>query len=116
MQPVPVTRGPGLSDTAHVEHASPPTARDDRLGSVLDPIADKSLVLTALITLSVVEWGANWSLPVWFSVLVIAREDGVKEVKLFQLGPRLLDRYGRHDVSRVDELAAIAEVTQSLVE
>ena len=26
---------------------------------------------------------------------VIAREDGVKEVKLFQLGPRLLDRYRR---------------------
>ena len=24
---------------------------------------------------------------------VIAREDGVKEVKLFQLGPRLLQRY-----------------------
>jgi len=48
--------------------------QQSRLGSILDPIADKSLVLTALITLSVVEWGANWSLPIWFSVLVIARD------------------------------------------
>lgn len=45
-----------------------------RLGALLDPIADKSLVLTAVITLSAVEWGDNWSLPVWFSVLVIARD------------------------------------------
>lgn len=45
-----------------------------QLGAVLDPLADKSLVLTALITLSVVEWGTNWSLPIWFSVLVIARD------------------------------------------
>ena len=45
-----------------------------RLGVVLDPIADKSLVLTALITLTVVEWGADWSIPIWFSVLVIARD------------------------------------------
>ncbi|NNC88314.1 MAG: CDP-alcohol phosphatidyltransferase family protein [Akkermansiaceae bacterium] len=45
-----------------------------RLGGVLDPIADKALVLTALITLSIVEWGANWSLPIWFTVLVIARD------------------------------------------
>lgn len=45
-----------------------------RLGAVLDPIADKSLVLTALITLTVVEWGVGWSIPIWFSVLVIARD------------------------------------------
>jgi CDP-diacylglycerol--glycerol-3-phosphate 3-phosphatidyltransferase len=44
------------------------------LGAVLDPIADKALVLTALITLTVVEWGSGWSIPIWFSVLVIARD------------------------------------------
>jgi len=45
-----------------------------RLGAILDPIADKLLVLTAVITLSVVQWGEDWSLPIWFSGLVIARE------------------------------------------
>ena len=45
-----------------------------RLGAVLDPLADKLLVLTAVITLSAVQWGEGWSIPVWFSGLVIARE------------------------------------------
>lgn len=46
-----------------------------RLGAILDPIADKGLVITALITLSVLEWGdGNWHIPVWFSALVIARD------------------------------------------
>ncbi len=45
-----------------------------RLGAVLDPLADKLLVLTAVITLSVVQWGEDWSIPIWFSGLVIARE------------------------------------------
>ncbi|MBE2180279.1 MAG: CDP-alcohol phosphatidyltransferase family protein [Chthoniobacterales bacterium] len=42
------------------------------LGVVLDPIADKGLLLTAIITLSVYPWKV--SLPLWFPVLVIARD------------------------------------------
>jgi len=42
------------------------------LGVVLDPIADKGLLLTAIITLSVYPWPV--SLPLWFPVLVIARD------------------------------------------
>lgn len=42
------------------------------LGVVLDPIADKGLLLTAIITLSVYPWTV--SLPLWFPVLVIARD------------------------------------------
>lgn len=45
-----------------------------KLGAILDPIADKFLLLTALLTLSLVEWGENWSLPLWFVILVIARD------------------------------------------
>lgn len=44
------------------------------LGALLDPIADKFLLLTALLILSLVEWGENWSLPLWFVILVIARD------------------------------------------
>ncbi len=43
-----------------------------QFGSILDPIADKGLMLTAIITLSVSNW--DRSLPVWFPVLVIARD------------------------------------------
>lgn len=42
------------------------------LGVVLDPIADKGLLLTAIIVLSIYPWGV--SLPIWFPILVIARD------------------------------------------
>jgi cardiolipin synthase len=43
-----------------------------RLGAVLDPIADKGLLLSAIITLSVSPWQVGF--PLWFPVLVIARD------------------------------------------
>ena len=43
-----------------------------RLGAVLDPIADKGLLLTAIVTLSFSDW--NHAFPLWFPVLVIARD------------------------------------------
>lgn len=42
------------------------------LGAVLDPIADKGLLLAAILTLSFSSW--RYSLPVWFGVLVVARD------------------------------------------
>jgi cardiolipin synthase (CMP-forming) len=42
------------------------------LGAVLDPIADKGLLLAAIITLSVSGWPRAF--PLWFAVLVIARD------------------------------------------
>lgn len=44
-------------------------------GAIIDPLADKALLLTAFVTLTVVEWGPdNWHLPVWFTALVIVRD------------------------------------------
>lgn len=43
-----------------------------RLGVILDPIADKGLLLAGIITLSVSNW--SYEFPVWFPVLVIARD------------------------------------------
>jgi CDP-diacylglycerol--glycerol-3-phosphate 3-phosphatidyltransferase len=43
-----------------------------RLGAILDPIADKGLLLTAIITLSLSHWHQEF--PLWFPVLVIARD------------------------------------------
>ena len=42
------------------------------LGVVLDPIADKGLLLTAIITFSLYPWPV--SPPLWFPVIVIARD------------------------------------------
>ena len=45
------------------------------LGAFLDPIADKFLVLTAILILTFVDWGADgWSIPVWFTAIVILRD------------------------------------------
>lgn len=46
-----------------------------KLGAFLDPVADKLLLLTGIITLSLFPWGENnWHIPVWFATLVIARD------------------------------------------
>lgn len=43
-----------------------------RLGSILDPIADKGLLMAGLITLSVSHWPEKF--PLWFPLLVVARD------------------------------------------
>jgi len=43
-----------------------------RLGVLLDPIADKGLLLAAIITLSFSNW--TYEFPLWFPVLVITRD------------------------------------------
>jgi CDP-diacylglycerol--glycerol-3-phosphate 3-phosphatidyltransferase len=46
-----------------------------KFGAIIDPIADKSLLLTAIITLTLVDWGPNdWRMPLWFTALVIVRD------------------------------------------
>lgn len=43
-----------------------------RLGAILDPIADKGLILSAFLTLTVSPWPIRF--PLWFTTLVIGRE------------------------------------------
>ncbi len=43
-----------------------------RLGAILDPLADKLLLLAAVLTLAFTEWPAR--LPLWFVIVVISRE------------------------------------------
>jgi len=46
-----------------------------RFGAFMDPLADKALLLTALVVLTAVDWGPDdWRLPLWFAALVIGRE------------------------------------------
>ena len=43
-----------------------------RLGAILDPIADKGLLLAALLTLTFSDWG--YQFPLWYTILVITRD------------------------------------------
>lgn len=43
-----------------------------RLGRLLDPLADKGLLLAAILTLTLAPW--EMTFPLWFPVLVIARD------------------------------------------
>lgn len=44
-------------------------------GAFIDPIADKALLLTGVIVLSLVDWGpAGWRLPLWFAAVVLLRD------------------------------------------
>lgn len=43
-----------------------------RLGRLLDPLADKGLLLSGIITLSVTPW--PWQFPLWFPLLVVSRD------------------------------------------
>lgn len=46
-----------------------------KFGAFIDPIADKSLLITGVITLSLVDWGEpGWRLPAWFAWIVVARD------------------------------------------
>jgi CDP-diacylglycerol--glycerol-3-phosphate 3-phosphatidyltransferase/cardiolipin synthase len=46
-----------------------------KFGAFIDPIADKALLLTGVITLSLVDWGApGWRLPLWFAAIVVLRD------------------------------------------
>ena len=46
--------------------------QQSQLGVLLDPIADKGLLLAAIITLSFSNW--TYEFPLWFPVLVITRD------------------------------------------
>lgn len=46
-----------------------------KFGAYIDPIADKVLLLTGVLVLTLTDWGPNhWRLPVWFAVIVFMRD------------------------------------------
>jgi len=43
-----------------------------QLGAILDPLADKGLLLAAILTLAFSQWQPE--IPIWFAILVVARD------------------------------------------
>lgn len=49
--------------------------QQSRLGSFLDPIADKFLIFSGIMLLSWVPWGENdWKIPVWYAWMAVLRD------------------------------------------
>ena len=67
------------------------TGQPTELGAWLDPVADKLLLVTMFIVLTLPDIGSANQLPVWFTILVISRDVAiVATVAVFNLavGPR----------------------------
>ncbi|MDB9741612.1 CDP-alcohol phosphatidyltransferase family protein [Akkermansiaceae bacterium] len=58
-----------------------------KLGSYLDPIADKFLMFSAIMVLALVPWGeADWRIPLWFAAMVIIRDLSIATAVAFIYG------------------------------
>ncbi|MCE0522475.1 MAG: CDP-alcohol phosphatidyltransferase family protein [Methylacidiphilales bacterium] len=83
------------------------------LGALLDPIADKLLLFTALVTLSVIPLGNLNRFPIWFPVIIISRDalllGGYCILRHFQV-PMLIRPHWTGKVSTVFTLMAIGAV------
>lgn len=53
------------------------TGQQTQLGTWLDPMADKLLLLTVFVILTMPGFGLTHRLPVWLTVLVISRDVGI---------------------------------------
>ena len=45
-----------------------------KFGAFIDPMADKTLLLTGIVFLTFIPWGEGWHIPIWFTALMIARD------------------------------------------
>jgi CDP-diacylglycerol--glycerol-3-phosphate 3-phosphatidyltransferase len=49
--------------------------QQSKFGAFIDPLADKFLLITAILMLSIFPWGDHdWRMPPWFAALVITRD------------------------------------------
>jgi CDP-diacylglycerol--glycerol-3-phosphate 3-phosphatidyltransferase len=65
--------------------------QQSKFGAFIDPLADKFLLMTAILSLSAFPWGdGDWRMPPWFAALVITRD------LLIGIGIFLVKKSARH--------------------
>lgn len=68
-------------------------------GSLMDPLADKILMATALICLSVLPYAGHPAVPGWVSIVIISREFLITGLRQIAVSKGVLlpaDRLGKH--------------------
>jgi CDP-diacylglycerol--glycerol-3-phosphate 3-phosphatidyltransferase len=86
-----------------------------KLGTILDPIADKGLLLSALLVLTFGHWEVKF--PLWFLILVIARDIAILmgcALLQFLNGDVIVRPSWMGKVTTVTQMAAIAWVMLQL--
>lgn len=89
------------------------------LGAYLDPLADKFLLLSAILVLTIFPWGSEgWRLPWWFTAVVVARDVTILcGIRILQW-KRCTIRFGAHwlgKITTVTQMIAVGWVMLKVV-
>jgi cardiolipin synthase (CMP-forming) len=80
------------------------------LGSYLDPIADKLMLMSSYLFLAIPSYPARWKVPVWLAVLVISRDFLLLMVALLLILSSSRKRFTPTWVGKVTTVTQIATV------
>lgn len=88
--------------------------QESRLGAALDPIADKLLLTTAFVMLTLPGLHAGVQIPVWVTVLVIARDVAILVVAMAMFLTVGISSFPPVPLSKVNTAAQILAVSLAL--
>ncbi len=84
-----------------------------KFGAFWDPIADKALLITGIITLTIIPWGqcegGGWQIPIWFTLLMITRDI------IIIVGIRILHYFKAHVPIHPHWTGKVCTVTQMIL-
>lgn len=87
------------------------------LGSILDPLADKALILSGIVILSYIHVPGLWRLPIWFPVLIISRDilllTGIG-VAYFMIGPVKIEPHMTGKIATFLQMYILASILLKL--
>ena len=89
--------------------------QESRLGAALDPIADKLLLTTAFVMLTLPGLHAGVQIPVWVTVLVIARDVAILVVAMAMFLTVGITSFPPVPLSKVNTAAQITGVALALM-
>ena len=84
--------------------------QESRLGAVLDPVADKLLLTTAFVMLTIPDLYSGLRIPVWVTVLVIARDVLILAVSMAMFLSLEISQFPQIGLSKLNTAAQIVTV------